>query len=316
MAFSSLLLPLLVIVAAEAQYLKREYTLTKPYQGSGMDLPNWDFSGSTVVTNNYIRLTPDRQSKRGMLWNKIPAAIRNWEIQAQFKVHGQGKTLYGDGFAIWYTKDKSEFGDVFGSRDYFTGLGIFFDTYSNHNGEHAHPHPYVSAIVANGSVHYDHDRDGTHSEVAGCHVQFRNLEEDTHASILYADRTLTVNLDVDGNYEWQECFRVEEVDLPAGYYFGVSAATGDLADNHDIISFKVFELENKGDDSEDGWMTAAPAAAKHAAPREHISDPQSSRQGTSLWTVLFVVFLVVALVCGVVVYFVFQPDRSRRQRLF
>lgn len=129
MAFSSLLLPLLVIVAAEAQYLKREYTLTKPYQGntpqktrsnpqidrpslgSGMDLPNWDFSGSTVVTNNYIRLTPDRQSKRGMLWNKIPAAIRNWEIQAQFKVHGQGKTLYGDGFAIWYTKDKSEFGE-------------------------------------------------------------------------------------------------------------------------------------------------------------------------------------------------------------
>ena len=75
---------------------------------------------------------------------------------------------------------------------------------------------------------------------------------------------------MDGNYEWQECFRVEEVDLPAGYYFGVSAATGDLAgnrasslkynspptcslcssDNHDIISFKVFELENKGDDSE------------------------------------------------------------------
>lgn len=27
-------------------------------------------------------------------------------------------------------------GDVFGSKDYFYGLGIFFDTYSNHNGEH------------------------------------------------------------------------------------------------------------------------------------------------------------------------------------
>ena len=27
-------------------------------------------------------------------------------------------------------------GDVFGSKDFFYGLGIFFDTYSNHNGEH------------------------------------------------------------------------------------------------------------------------------------------------------------------------------------
>lgn len=27
-------------------------------------------------------------------------------------------------------------GDVFGSTDFFYGLGIFFDTYSNHNGEH------------------------------------------------------------------------------------------------------------------------------------------------------------------------------------
>ena len=27
-------------------------------------------------------------------------------------------------------------GDVFGSKDYHTGLGIYFDTYSNHNGPH------------------------------------------------------------------------------------------------------------------------------------------------------------------------------------
>ena len=27
-------------------------------------------------------------------------------------------------------------GSVFGSKDFFYGLAIFFDTYSNHNGEH------------------------------------------------------------------------------------------------------------------------------------------------------------------------------------
>lgn len=65
-----------------------------------------------------------------------PVGMHNWEIVVQFQVHGQGKHLFGDGFAFWYTKEKGQVGSVFGSKDYFTGLGIFFDTYSNHNGEH------------------------------------------------------------------------------------------------------------------------------------------------------------------------------------
>lgn len=87
-----------------------------------------------------------------------------------FKVHGSGKNLFGDGFAVWYARDrnqlgkydlrwnfldkKTEFiritfahtvkyffwlrfvGPVFGNKDFFVGLGIFMDTYSNHNGPH------------------------------------------------------------------------------------------------------------------------------------------------------------------------------------
>ena len=36
-----------------------------------MDVPFWEFGGSTVVTSSYVRLTPDRQSKRGVLWNTV-----------------------------------------------------------------------------------------------------------------------------------------------------------------------------------------------------------------------------------------------------
>jgi len=39
--------------------------------GTGMTIPYWDFMGSTMVTNNYIRLTPDLQSKQGALWNSV-----------------------------------------------------------------------------------------------------------------------------------------------------------------------------------------------------------------------------------------------------
>lgn len=33
-----------------------------------------------------------------------------------------------------------------------------------------HEHPYISAEVNNGTLQYDHDSDGTHSQVAGCTV--------------------------------------------------------------------------------------------------------------------------------------------------
>lgn len=62
--------------------------------------------------------------------------MRNWEVQIQFKVTGTTKDLFGDGFAFWYTRDRMFTGPVFGSRDYFSGLAVVADTYSNHNGPH------------------------------------------------------------------------------------------------------------------------------------------------------------------------------------
>ena len=33
------------------------------------------------------------------------------------------------------------------------------------------------------------------------------------------------------------------IKLPTGYYFGVTAATGDLTDTHDVITVKTYELD-------------------------------------------------------------------------
>ncbi|XP_076367591.1 vesicular integral-membrane protein VIP36 isoform X2 [Tachypleus tridentatus] len=224
-------------------YLKKEHSLMKPYQGSGMTVPNWDFVGSTMVTSNYIRLTADEQSRTGAIWNKVPCFVRNWELQVHFKVHGQGKDLFGDGLAIWYAKESLQMGDVFGNKDMFHGLAVFLDTYANQNGPHNHGHPYISAMVNNGTLHYDHDRDGTHTELAGCEAKFRGVDHETHISIRYERDTVTVATDIEGKNAWKECFKVSGVKLPTGYYFGASAATGELSDNHDIISMKLYELE-------------------------------------------------------------------------
>lgn len=41
-------------------------------------------------------------------------------------------------------------------------------------------------------------------------------------------------MDIDGKNSWKQCFHVDGVRLPTGYYFGASAATGDLAGNQKI----------------------------------------------------------------------------------
>lgn len=38
--------------------------------------------------------------------------------------------------AIWYTRERMKYGPVFGNKDFFEGLAVIIDTYSNHNGEH------------------------------------------------------------------------------------------------------------------------------------------------------------------------------------
>ena len=40
-----------------------------------MDTPMWDYSGSTIVSNNEIRLTPDHQSKAGRVWNTVVSNV-------------------------------------------------------------------------------------------------------------------------------------------------------------------------------------------------------------------------------------------------
>lgn len=98
-------------------------------------------------------------------------------------------------------------------------------------------------MVNNGSLSYDHDRDGTHTQLAGCEAKFRNLDYETHISIKYYKEVLTVYTDLENNNQWKLCFESANVKLPTGYYLGASATTGDLSDNHDIISIKFYELE-------------------------------------------------------------------------
>jgi len=48
-------------------------------------------------------------------------------------------------------------------------------------------------MVNNGSFHYDHDRDGTHTALDGCEAQFREAKHETFVAIRYERNRLMVS---------------------------------------------------------------------------------------------------------------------------
>jgi len=75
-----------------------------------------------------------------------------------------------------------------------------------------------------------------------------------------------VSTDIDNKAGWKPCFEVDGVRLPTNYYFGMSATTGDLSDNHDIIAVKLYELDTPNEIEEDR-SNIEPAAQSFEAPR-------------------------------------------------
>ncbi|XP_016410548.1 lectin, mannose-binding 2-like a [Sinocyclocheilus rhinocerous] len=309
------------------EFLKREYSLSKPYQGIGVSgSSHWELMGDALVTTDYVRLTPDQQSKQGALWSRLPCHLRDWELQVHFKIHGQGKkNLNGDGLAIWYTKERMQKGPVFGNRDFFTGLGMFVDTYPNeeklleaqrkrYTPRTQRIFPYVLAMVGNGTISYDHERDGRPTELGGCNAMVRNLKHDTFLFIRYVRRRLTIMLDIDGQHEWRDCLDVPGVHLPQGFYFGISAITGDLSDNHDLISMKLYQLtilRSKQEDVEEQEVLIP------SVDNLELLRPYTDTEGMSsiaiFFSVLFSmlgVFLLV--VVGLVLYGHWSENRRKR----
>lgn len=58
-----------------------------------------------MVTDKFVRLTSDAQSRAGGLWNTIPVVYPDWEMHVQFKIHGSNYNFFGDGLVIWYVRE-------------------------------------------------------------------------------------------------------------------------------------------------------------------------------------------------------------------
>jgi len=232
----------------------------------------WAASGSTVITNDYVRLTPAEKSRAGTIWNTKPISFNSWEVEMSFKV-GSTSALGADGFALWYTKDSRKEGPVFGNQDQWDGLGVIFDTFDNDGSS---DNPSINVFRNDGTWSYNGGQDGKHQSLGHCRLYYRNYE--TQVKLTYIDGRLQILTKLQNQNDWNLCTTVA-AELPQGYYFGLTAATGGLVDNHDVYKFEVTRLVGKeegGTPAQDG----RPPVYEGEYQRNRFTPPQQNKQVT------------------------------------
>ena len=168
----------------------------------------WKASGTAVVNNNFVRLTPDRQSKRGALWSRKALGVSTVSCVLKLRISGQGAKFYGDGLALWFVHQGYYVeGDMHGSVEGFTGFGIIFDTFDN--AESGTRHRDVTIVTNDGK--------GTQETMlqaaVGCNAKVRyhearadfSIESSSRARVVVEGTQLKVQMDASSSGAWTDC---------------------------------------------------------------------------------------------------------------
>jgi mannose-binding lectin 2 len=102
------------------------------------------------------------------------------------------------------------------------------------------------AVKLNGVESYRMDKDGASQELAGCSLDIRRAKVATKFRFTYVKDVFT---ELAIHYEewdsWETCFKLGHLTVPDNPFVGFSAATGDVHDNHEIISVTTNHLVYK-----------------------------------------------------------------------
>ena len=177
--FSALLLAAIGCGGALTVY--RDLSFSPPFTQFDSDgarrVQNWQKGNAAEIFQNYIRVTNDRQGRRGYLWSSQNMGhLAEWSLTFRFRISGQGKRLFGDGMALWFTTHPlHREGPAHGFTDTFKGFGVILDTYVNTDPGHVHKD--VLLITSDGKAPKLAPHGGpVDDHPTGCEADFRFWE--------------------------------------------------------------------------------------------------------------------------------------------
>lgn len=242
----------------------------------------WTYGGSTVVTDKFVRLTQDTQDRQGWLWNDYPLESDFWEVQFEIEIFST-PNYGGDGMCMWILNSDMDpsfddsgrglSGPILGMRTDFKGLGVCIDVYDN---DHRRNNPTFFVIENKGDKTFNHNNDfeddmnQAHpimnalnfmrgdakktSETHKCVVEIRNSGKAYKILAKYLHSMLHVYIDNRQGKGWKFCLVVQLNQTYNDYHIAFSAATGQVADVHDIHKVTVRYLESYDKDTDDSLM--------------------------------------------------------------
>ncbi|KAH8653094.1 concanavalin A-like lectin/glucanase domain-containing protein [Tricladium varicosporioides] len=191
-------------------------------------VPNWHLMGKPnppeILSNKLVLTPPAPGNQRGAAWSEKTLQHSLWNVDVDFRATGPERG--GGNFNVWYVRNGRE--EVGTSSIYtagrFDGLALVIDQYAGSGG-------FIRGFLNDGTTEYKSHHSVDSLAFGHCTYSYRNLGRPSRLAIRQGPDTFRV--EVDGKL----CFDSPKIKLPAGNYFGITAAS---AENPD--SFEVFKV--------------------------------------------------------------------------
>lgn len=142
-------------------------------------------------------------------------------------------------------------------------------------------------------------------------------------------------MDIENKRTWQPCFTLEEVKLPTGifnipnieflnktnfnngilgYFLGVSAATGDLSDNHDIHWIKTYDLGGSQQDA--SYLNVIPSIKNNINLNKSKSSSKPTVSNVKIFFFILLALVVIGFLLVLGKYFYEKYQRESIKRLY
>ncbi len=170
-------------------------------------------------------------------------------------------------------------------------------------------------MIGDGTKVYDKANDGKDNEFMGCSARgIRGASVPTKAKLTYfQDKSLKLELQYKSEDKWELCFETKEPPtIPSVAYLGFSAETGELSDNHDIISVATKNLyeTTKGRDQN----AAKTASSSGNKPTKMRGKKEQEKKGSWTWFLFKIVAFFLVAGGGYVGFTAYRTQKRRSHR--